>query len=89
MKKFVVLIISMFLFMPSVNALQINNVEINIALDQEGKATVTEKWIIQKQRDERIVKKTFMIPKEVKIKNLKITDLKNSKYKAVNNSISG
>lgn len=84
MKKLVVLIISMFLFMPSVNALQINNVEINIALDQEGKATVTEKWIIQKQRDERIVKRTFMIPKEVKIKNLKITDLKNSKYKAVN-----
>ena len=77
MKKFIFFIISLFLFVPSVNALHINNVDIKVKVDENGTATVKETWVIPKQIDQRVITRTFAVPEDVKITNIKINDLKN------------
>ena len=45
MKKFLLLILCFFASVQIVNASSINSVDMDIVLDENGKATITETWI--------------------------------------------
>lgn len=80
-KRFIQLLILVFIFIPSfVSAASINTVDIYITLDNEGNATVSEKWNIKAQ-DEEFIIKDFNDAANVTVTDITITDIKNSVYK--------
>lgn len=83
MKKILVTLISLFLFIPSVSAAKITNVDMQIRIDELGDATVTETWIVREQKNEEYLEKYFYGVENAKITDITITDLHNSKYEKV------
>ena len=83
MKKMLMILICLFAFIPTVNAISINNVEIDIAIDAEGNAAILEKWTINEQKDEKFIEKYFYDVEDIKISDIQLSDIRNSKYNKV------
>lgn len=81
--KLIVLLISLICFIAPVSAQErINKVDMNVQVDDEGVALVTEEWDIKKQ-DNRIFTRMFNNAQDLKISDIKIVDKSLSTYKKV------
>ena len=83
-KRLLIILIVISIFMPTrIFAQTLNSVDINMNIDKDGNATVTEKWTI-KEQDEKYLIKQFSDAANLKITDITIGDTKNSLYKKEN-----
>lgn len=80
-KRILILIIMLSIFTPTkIFAGALNSVDINMTIDKEGNALVSEKWVV-KEQDEKYLIKEFSDAANLKVSDIKISDIKNSEYK--------
>ena len=85
MKRYIIcLILSFFSFVSIVSASKVNRVDIDVSIDENGDAIITEKWNIQKQK-QNVFQRDFYDVQDVKISDYSISDDKNSSYREVDN----
>lgn len=84
MKKILIIVISLFMFIPSVSAAKISSVDMDVVIAQDGSALVTETWIVREQMNEPILEKYFYDVEGVEITDIQINDIHNSRYTKVN-----
>lgn len=79
-KKILLILISFFIFSPSVLALsKVNSMTVNVKIDESGNAVVQEEWQLNSQYNHAF-EKSFIETKDVIIKDITITDTNNSNY---------
>lgn len=78
--KIILIIISFFLFSPNVFALsKLNRMDVNIAINEEGIAEVTEDWQINAGNNNYYEKNFYDVP-NASITDITLTDLTGSEY---------
>lgn len=84
MKKFVLSIFLIFSFIINVDADSINSIEMDIYIDNEGNANITEIWDANISNGTEGYKPYYNLGKS-EIKNFTVTDEKNNLYKFISN----
>lgn len=74
-KKLLYIIILLFVFVPSVYAINVDNVTINAIIDDKGIANVEETWTTPSEINTKSLNKLFYSAKGIKISNIAVNDL--------------
>lgn len=82
-KKILFVLISLFIFIPSVFASNIDTININAVIDENGRATVEEVWSIPDEVNTQSLNKTFYNAKGITISDINVSD-NEGEYESVN-----